>query len=62
MTSTSALAQMTSRIALAQMSSASALAQRLHKPLRSSQHPKGVLREPATWVRSTEGSNNHPQH
>lgn len=59
MFSASALAQMTSRIALAQMSSISALAQRLHKPLRAGQHPKGVLREPVTEVRSAEGSNNY---
>lgn len=61
MFSASALAQMTSRIALAQMSSISALAQRLHKPLRAGQHPKGVLREPATEARSAEGSSNHSQ-
>lgn len=61
MFSTSALAQMTSRIALAQMSSISALAQRLRKPLRASQHPKGVLREPTTEARSAEGSSNHSQ-
>ena len=61
MFSASALAQMTSRIALAQMSSISALAQRLHKPLRAGQHPKGVLREPATETRSAEGSSNHSQ-
>lgn len=52
MTSISALARMTSRIALAQ---------RLHKPLRARQHPKGVLREPATEARSAEGSSNHSQ-
>ena len=54
-----ALAQMTSASALAKMSSASALAQRLRKPLRASQHPKGVLRKPATEARSAEGSSNH---
>lgn len=43
------------------MSSISALAQRLHKPLRAGQHPKGVLREPATEARSAEGSSNHSQ-
>lgn len=47
MFSASALAQMTSRIALVQMSSASVLAQR--------------LRNPATEVRSAEGSSNHSQ-
>lgn len=47
--------------ALAQMSSTSALAQRLRKPLRAGQHPKGVLREPVTEVRSAEGSSNHSQ-
>lgn len=41
------------------MSSTSALAQRLRKPLRAGQHPKGVLREPVTEVRSAEGSNNY---
>lgn len=41
------------------MTSASALAQRLRKPLRAGQHPKGVLREPVTEVRSAEGSNNY---
>lgn len=61
MFSASALAQMSSRIALAQMSSISALAQRLHKPLRAGQHPKGVLREPATEARSAEDSSNHSQ-
>lgn len=45
--------------ALAKMTSTSALAQRLHKPLRAGQHPKGVLREPVTEVRSAEGSNNY---
>lgn len=38
-----------------------ALAQRLRKPLRAGQHPKGVLREPATEARSAEGSSNHSQ-
>lgn len=47
--------------ALAQMSSTSDLAQRLRKPLRAGQHPKGVLREPVTEVRSAEGSSNHSQ-
>lgn len=47
--------------ALAKMSSISALAQRLRKPLRAGQHPKGVLREPATEARSAEGSSNHSQ-
>lgn len=47
--------------ALAKMSSTSALAQRLRKPLRAGQHPKGVLREPVTEVRSAEGSSNHSQ-
>lgn len=56
-----ALAKMTSTSALAQMSSTSALAQRLRKPLRAGQHPKGVLREPATEARSAEGSSNHSQ-
>lgn len=45
--------------ALAKMTSTSALAQRLRKPLRAGQHPKGVLREPVTEVRSAEGSNNY---
>lgn len=52
---------MTSRIALAKMTSTSALAQRLRKPLRAGQHPKGVLRKPATEARSAEGSSNHSQ-
>lgn len=43
------------------MTSTSALAQRLRKPLRAGQHPKGVLREPATEARSAEGSSNHSQ-
>lgn len=47
--------------ALAKMTSTSALAQRLRKPLRAGQHPKGVLREPATEARSAEGSSNHSQ-
>lgn len=47
--------------ALAKMTSTSALAQRLRKPLRADQHPKGVLREPVTEVRSAEGSSNHSQ-
>lgn len=47
--------------ALAKMTSTSALAQRLCKPLRAGQHPKGVLREPATEARSAEGSSNHSQ-
>lgn len=47
--------------ALAKMTSTSALAQRLRKPLRAGQHPKGVLREPVTEVRSAEGSSNHSQ-
>lgn len=38
-----------------------ALAQRLCKPLRAGQHPKGILREPATEARSAEGSSNHSQ-
>lgn len=49
------------RKALAQMSSISALAQKPCKPLRAGQHPKGVLREPATEARSAEGSSNHSQ-
>lgn len=47
--------------ALAKMTSTSALAQRLRKPLRAGQHPKGVLRKPATEARSAEGSSNHSQ-
>ena len=43
------------------MTSTSALAQRLCKPLRAGQHPKGVLRDPATETRSAEGSSNHSQ-
>lgn len=44
------------------MSSISALAQKPCKPLRAGQHPKGVLREPATEARSAEGSSsNHSQ-
>jgi len=51
MNSTSALAQRLRKT----------LAQRLRKTLRAGQHPKGVLREPATEVRSAEGSSNHSQ-
>lgn len=61
MFSASALAQMSSISALAKMTSRIALAQILRKPLRAGQHPKGVLREPATEALRAEGSSNHSQ-